>query len=231
MSSGATCGVPWAREGFGAAHRCWRCGSRTPRAPRELQDAAVACTAAARRRADGPESTESSASIASIDRCTPVKMWIVTFGSRCARNSRSLRAGVRAVGIGSSRWVQGRDRGLWRGVEVFPWMHTCGPNGAVRAMRDRASTATLGAGDNRRFRGGSLLPRRSPRLSGAPQKTTARRQMAAAATAEHRPSEGTRGSRPSSCSSESEATSHAIAPGGGVGRQPARLKAGPFLSL
>ena len=52
--------------------------------------------------------------------------------------------------------------------------------------------------------------------------------MAAAATAEHRPSEGTRGSRPTSCSSESEAASHAIAPGGGVGRQPARLKAGLF---
>ena len=54
--------------------------------------------------------------------------------------------------------------------------------------------------------------------------------MAAAATAEHRPSEGTRGSRPTSCRSESEAASHAIAPGGGVGRQPARPRNAAIMS-
>ena len=107
-SGGATCGVPWAREGFGAAHRCWRCGSRKPRAPREPQDATVACTAAARRRADGPESTESSASIASIKTSTPLKTLIFTFVSPCAREYRSFRAGMQRAG----RRRSGRALGL-----------------------------------------------------------------------------------------------------------------------
>ena len=78
----------------------------------------MACTAAARRRADRRESRESSAAIASIERCTPAQMRIVTFGSSCARTYRSFRADMRAVGSGSSGWAQGRDRGLWRGVQA-----------------------------------------------------------------------------------------------------------------
>ena len=94
----AVLGAAWARRGFGAAHRCRRCGRRKWRASREPQHAARATAAAAAAATTTAASLLQAASRASTRSSESSLEWILSFKESCARGCAAQGAGMQSRG-------------------------------------------------------------------------------------------------------------------------------------